>query len=100
MVELPNWAHAAEHIRSRSARKGAMETNIEVEWANEAYSDLDAVTFDPDYASLSGKSARTIGWSEQAGFLITVITVREDGHLWGANAWRANSTDANYYNRS
>jgi hypothetical protein len=43
------------------------------------------VTFDPDYASDTGLSVRTIGWSDSAGFLITVITVRdENDHLWGA----------------
>jgi hypothetical protein len=56
------------------------------------------VTFDPEYASDTGVSARTIGWSDSAGFLITVITVcGEDDHFWGATAFRANSTDERYY---
>jgi hypothetical protein len=37
-------------------------------------------------------------WSDSAGFLITVITVRdEDDHLWGATAFRANTTDERQY---
>jgi hypothetical protein len=56
------------------------------------------VTFDPDYASQSGRSVRTIGWSDSAGFLITVITVRDaGGDLWGATAFRANSIDERHY---
>lgn len=52
------------------------------------------MTFDPDYASDTGLSAQTIGWSDSAGFLITLITVHdEDDHLWGATAFRANRTD-------
>jgi hypothetical protein len=48
--------------------------------------------------SNTGLSARTIGWSDSAGFLITVITVRdEDGHLWGATAFLSNSTDERHY---
>lgn len=54
--------------------------------------------FDPDYASASGASVRTIGWSDRAGLIITVITVRdEDGHLWGAAAFRANVIDERHY---
>ena len=56
------------------------------------------MTFDPDYASRTGDSARTIGWSDSAGFLIAVITVRDaEGHLWGATAFRANAMDERHY---
>ncbi len=40
---------------------------------------------------------RTIGWSDAAGFLITVITVEDDGHLWGVNAWRSSTSDQRRY---
>jgi hypothetical protein len=41
---------------------------------------------------------RTIGWSDSAGFLITVITVRDEhDRLWGATAFRANTTDERHY---
>ena len=56
------------------------------------------MTFDPDYASDTGLSVRTIGWSDSAGFLIAVITVRDEDHrLWGATAFRANTTDERHY---
>jgi hypothetical protein len=55
------------------------------------------VTFNPDYTSDTGLSARTIGWSDSVGFLITAITARDDdGYLWGATAFRANSTDGRH----
>lgn len=96
--EVPDWLHSRDHIEQRSLRKGEMEQNILVEWADEAYLDESAMTFDPDYASDTGLSARTIGWSDSAGFLITLITVRDnDGHLWGATAFRANSMDERHY---
>jgi hypothetical protein len=94
--ELPDWRQRGVYIRNRSRRKPG-DTDIEPSWANEAYVDPDAVTFDPDYASLSGRSVRTIGYSITAGFLITVITLLDDGHLYGVNAWKSNSTDAGYY---
>jgi hypothetical protein len=56
------------------------------------------VTLNPDDTSDTGLSARTIGWSDSAGFLITAITARDDdGYLWGATAFRANSTDGRHY---
>ena len=35
---------------------------ITAKQADEALTDPEAVVFDPDYASLSGRSVRTIGW--------------------------------------
>ncbi|MDQ1545874.1 MAG: hypothetical protein QOH69_778 [Actinomycetota bacterium] len=97
-VRVDDWLHRREHTEQQSQRKGETEQNILVEWADEAYLDKSGVTFDPDYASDTGLSARTIGGSDSAGFLITVITVRdEDDHLWGATAFRANSTDERHY---
>lgn len=96
--EVPDWLHRREHIEQRTQRRGETEQNILVEWADEAYLDESAVTFDPDYASETGLSARTIGWSDSAGFLITVITVRdEDDHLWGGTGFRANGRDERHY---
>jgi len=50
--------------------------------------------FDPDYASQSGRSVRTIGWSLSAGHLVTVA---EGGVVYGVNAWPANDADARHY---
>ena len=94
----PDWKHRADYIRTRSTRKESTgETNIEPEWADEAFTDPAAVTFSPDPAAKKGLSDRTIGWSETAGFLITVITVREGDQLWGANAWKSNDSDQRHY---
>jgi hypothetical protein len=65
---------------------------------DEAYLHESAMTFDPDYASDPSLSVRTIGWSDSAGFLITVITVHDErDHLWGATAFRANEIDERHY---
>lgn len=98
MDELPDWTYRREHIESRAARKRSAEMNIPVEWANEAYTDPMAYDFIPDYASTSGEGMRRIGWSESAGFLISIITVRDEvGHLWGATAFRSNTYDQASY---
>jgi len=59
--------------------------------------DPDALVFDPDYASQSGRSVRTLGWSPSAGRLLTVITVAEDGVVYGVNGWPANDVDTRRY---
>lgn len=97
----PNWKHRADYIRTRSTRKESTgETNIQPEWADEAFTDPAAVMFSPDPAAKTGRSDRTIGWSETAGFVITVITVREGDTIWGANAWKSNDVDQRHYQRA
>jgi len=99
-VDLPDWRHRADHLRSRTERHGPTETNIEPAWANEAYTDPEAVWFVPDPVSHSGMSNRTIGWSETAGFVITVITVPDQegtDRVWGASAWRSNADEVARY---
>ncbi len=70
---------------------------IHPDWADEALSDPDAVVLDPDPASKSGQSVRTIGWSASAGALVTVITVTHEGTLYGVNGWESNSSDRRVY---
>ncbi|GAA4730851.1 hypothetical protein GCM10023216_23420 [Isoptericola chiayiensis] len=96
-MALPDWRHRSEHIRTRTDRYGPGEQNIEPAWANEAYADPYAVEFRPDFASTSGQSVRTIGWSDTAGFLITVITVEDSENLWGATAWKSDTGDQRRY---
>lgn len=96
-MALPDWRHRGEYIRTRTERKGPGEQNIEPAWADEAYADPYAVDFRPDPASRSGKSVRTIGWSDTAGFLITVITVEDGEDLWGVNAWKSSTGDQRRY---
>ena len=97
MWSTPDWTHRSEYIATRSVRRRG-DTDIQPGWADEAYSDPAALGYDPDYASKTGKSVRTIGYSASAGFLITVITVTEHSHLWGVNAWRSNTKDERDYN--
>ncbi len=49
------------------------------------------------YASVSGLSVRSIGWSSSGGRLLTVITVTEDGVVYGVNGWPANDVDTSRY---
>lgn len=75
----------------------AIRHGVSLEQANEALADPDVVVFDPDYASQSGRSVRTIGWSSSAGRLLTVITVAEAGVVYGVNGWPANDADTRRY---
>lgn len=65
--------------------------------ANEALADHDAVVLDPDPASKSGLTVRTIGYSPTANSLITVLTLVHEGTLYGVNAWPSNDTDKRRY---
>jgi len=79
---------------------GHQVTVAEANEANEALADVDARLFDPDPKSKFGTSARVIGYSPTAVAVLVVILVhREDkpGAWWGANGWRANSTDRRAY---
>jgi hypothetical protein len=96
-IQLPDWSKRAEHLK-RSTRN-ASDIDLELSWVNEAYADPGAVIFNPDFASITGKGIRTIGYSETAGFCITIITVLEDGHLWGASAWKSSKSDTGRYER-
>ena len=84
-----DWCFRSDYVRERHV--------IEVEWANEALDDPDALRIDPDPASRSGLSVRTVGFSTTAGCLVTVITVDEAGVTYGVNAWKANQTDIGRY---
>jgi len=88
-VERADWSYRADYVRERH--------EIEVEWANEALGDPEALRIDPDPASQSGRSVRTIGYSAQAGYVITVITVEEHGVTYGVNGWRSNDIDLRRY---
>jgi uncharacterized DUF497 family protein len=70
-VAVVDWSYRANYMRERHG--------IEVERANEALEDPDALRIDPDPSSRSGRSVRTIGNSTGAGCLVTVITIEEAG---------------------
>ena len=87
-----DWQHGADHMHAQH--------QVTVQQANEALADSDALLFDPDPKSTSGQSARLIGYSPTAAAVLVVILVRREdrpGSWWGANGWRANSTDRRTY---
>src|SRR5260370_42407144 len=56
--------------------------------ADEAVSDIDAVRFDPDPTSKSGRSVRVIGYSHsRRAVLRGVLVHRDEAGYWGANVW-------------
>ena len=68
-IESVEWTDAqAEHIRTRTTRKGSTELNIEPEWATEAVFDPDRIVGLPG----SGQSIKVIGYSESAKQLLKV----------------------------
>jgi uncharacterized DUF497 family protein len=82
------WADGGEHIARH---------NVTVAQANEALADPNAVVIDPDYASKTGRSIRTIGYSPSFGYILTVITVAHQGAVYGATAFQADRRDRRYY---
>ncbi len=93
-VGLLNWEYRTEYIRSRSSRRSG-DKDIEPEWANEAFTDDDALIESPDPASKSGRTDRLIGYSKTARIVIVVIYLRDE--MIGVNAWKANETQARRY---
>jgi len=85
-----DWSERGEYIAKR---------NMTPAIADEALADPDALVLDPDPAGKSGVSVRTIGFSTTFGGLVTVITVEEDGIVWGLSAWPSNDTDTRKYER-
>jgi uncharacterized DUF497 family protein len=83
-----DWSRRGEYI----AKHGITPLQ-----ADEAHDDPDAVTFEPDYNSISGDSVRTIGYSPSTGVIISVISYEEGGIVYGASAWKSNSRDRRYY---
>jgi hypothetical protein len=99
-IEEVDWTHRGDYIRTRSARKGHIEFDVEPEWATEAATDPQRlVAIDP--ASRSGQTIRVVGWSSAADHLLTVIMLPKqqppDGRWWGVNAWASNRRDEREY---
>ena len=87
-----DWSRRADHIGAKR--------QLAVEHANEALADPNAIIFDPDYnAKPGGRGVRTIGYSPSARDILTVITVEDEGAVYGASAWKSNSRDRRYYNQ-
>lgn len=84
-----DWTHRGEYIAKRDMTPAI---------ADEALNDDNALVINPDPASKSGVSVRTIGHSPTFGALITVITVTDDdGTIYGINAWPSNPRDTRKY---
>lgn len=96
-IESVEWTdEQAEHIRTRSARKGTAEFDVELEWASEAVFDPDRIVGLPG----SGQSIKVIGYSETAGRLLKVWLYPRNlqaGEWFGASACSANMTDQRNY---
>jgi uncharacterized DUF497 family protein len=89
VVEAADWTNGKAHMFAKH--------DITPVEADEALSDPKAVRYDPDPKSKSGRSVRTIGYSNTAGSVVVVITVLDAGILWGVNGWRANASDTRDY---
>lgn len=70
---------------------------ISVPVANDALADANRVVIDPDYNSMSGRSARIIGYSTLAGAIVTMIVLSDSGVDYGVNGWLANEKDQRIY---
>jgi hypothetical protein len=84
-----DWSERAEYIFAKH--------QTTADQANEALTDPDRVVLDPDPASRSGVSIRTNGYSPSHAALVTILTVEEDGVMYGLNAWASNPTDQRRY---
>jgi uncharacterized DUF497 family protein len=84
-----DWTYRSDYIVAKHG--------VTAEQANEALADPAAVVLDPDPATISGKSIRTVGYAPSFGDILTVITVEDDGVTYGANAWRASDRDRRTY---
>jgi hypothetical protein len=89
---LPEWTDERREHLKRSLRY-ANARDIDVTWANEAFSDPDAITYDPDPRSTTGYSRRTVGFSPSAGQLLTVVAYDDPttGRLMGGTAYTTTS---------
>ena len=80
-VHAVEWSYRAACVRERHG--------ILVLWMEEALRDPNVLEIDPDPSSKPGRSNKTIGYSVIAGFLVTVITPREESTVHGVNGWRS-----------
>lgn len=95
-----DWSEAGDHSPGQRAwRKETEEQNIPVEWATEACQDPRRLA--ASAGSNTGMTVRVIGWSESAGFVVTVIVAPKDAppqeRWWGATAWKADSRHVRRY---
>lgn len=91
-----DWSEVGDHDPARrSERKGNEETNVQTEWATEACQDPGRWV--RSAGSKSGMTVKVTGWSESAGFVVTVVVAPKDtppaDRWWGATAWKAKTSE-------
>lgn len=89
--ERVDWSIRGEYM----LRKHGIAPDV----ADEALTDPNLVTIDPDYNSTSGRSIRVIGFSISADSLLTIIVLRHAQTTYGVNGWPANEKDRRIYSR-
>ena len=89
LVSRADWSKRDDYI--------AVKPGVLSQWADEALDDPEALVYDPLPASKSGRSIRTIGYSVSKGAVMTVITVEDEGVLYGVNAWLSNEKEQRRY---
>lgn len=101
VFEDVDWSEVGEHDPGRrSARKGGTDQrDVQTEWATEACQD--DRRWVRSAGSKSGLTVKVTGYSEMAGFVVTVI-VAPKGHppgtrWWGATAWAAKPSEVRAY---
>lgn len=75
--------HAIEHMLTRH---GVSTTDTA-----EALADPSAIWADPDPTSVTGETARVVGWSHTRQQLITVILLHTEDGWAGVNGWPTKS---------
>lgn len=83
----------AEHIRTRSTRYPGAE-DLEPEWTLEAAADPHRLVRQQDPKSKVGYT-RIVGYSQAAGYVLTVIADPVDGS--GVTAWKTRGADLRAY---
>lgn len=102
-IESIDWTYRGDYIRSRSARKGQKEFDVEPAWATEAALDPERIVRTTDRKSIKviGRSASAPARSEDAlGRILKVWIVPKDlaeGEWWGTTACDANDRDRSIY---
>lgn len=68
--------------------------------ATEAVEDVDALWFDPDPKSTTGKGVRVVGYSHTRQRVLTVLLLHrqdEQEGYWGVNGWPSSPPDRRRY---
>ena len=84
-----DWSDRGSYMRARHGISSAV--------ADDALADPNRVVIDPDYASVTGRSVRVIGYSTLVGAVVTVIVLSDGGVDYGVNGWLANDKDRRIY---